>query len=244
MKKKLRKEFNKLLPSGFNVASESEFDINVYLKDRFMSITVDIEKQPTKEQLLEKAKRDYVEGTVFESSYSGEITSTGNFRCSDAHDAILTNGCNVYLNGDWNKIIKKPIFKLNNKFMYEGDELHILKLKDNWILKSRKITKREPLDLDYYEYFATKQEALNYVLEEAKERFPINSHFTQPKYNNNGIACDVILCKGFTSHIHSNYENKKGDGELVLWDEKEGWIAEPIKETAEEKANKMGFFCG
>jgi hypothetical protein len=133
---------------------------------------------------------------------------------------------------------QKPIFKLSNKFMYEGDEYWVVRLAENWRLSKRLVKNRKPITSKLKYIFQTKQEALEFVLEEAKERFKgcrkvlfkdkeeyeINiesikiDYWNEPKYKGNVVHVNTL--KGY------------GVIGLNLWRSDKGWIAEPIKEPS------------
>jgi hypothetical protein len=204
MKKKLEKELNKLLPEGVKVAGKVRL-ISSLQGDRY-DLRFEVEKELTKDQLLEKAKRDYTDGTIVIDAFDKEKeTSTGKSHWYDNRIWDNNENCCLYDKGNWAKIIKKPIFKLQDKYMYEGDEFFQIRKHDNW-----KLTKQTASNKKYFhdeiERFSTKQEALNYVLEEAKERFK-----------------DAFITK----------DGRIAKGRIVgneCWNKIDGWIAEPIKE--------------
>jgi hypothetical protein len=135
-----------------------------------------------------------------------------------------------------NKQDKKPIFKLNNKFMYEGDEYWWVNTYCNWELEKMKVKKDSISDPNTDADFLTKQEALNYVLEEAKERFKGCNTI------NHSIFGKVSIDTNSLKIVDNN--TAIGDKTYLIWDQYGGFSAEPIKETAEEKANKLGFYVG
>jgi hypothetical protein len=224
MKKKLRKELN-------NYLEKDGFKIDKIIGDRFTTdckyweLVFTIKKnpkQPTKEQLLEKAKRDYVDGTIVIDAFDKEKeTSTGKSHWYDKRIWDNNENCCLYDKGKWAKIIKKPIFKLQDKYMYEGDEFFQIRKHDNW-----KLTKQTASNKKYFhdeiERFSTKQDALNYVLEEAKERFKDSKYFRFIGYK-----------KRYTISNYNPWfiENDKiSNSVYACWNPSEGWIAEPIKE--------------
>jgi hypothetical protein len=64
----------------------------------------------TKEELLEKAKKDYPIGSKVKSTYSGKeyILESQNFICNNNDEIYVDNRCFVYHDKKWAKIISKP----------------------------------------------------------------------------------------------------------------------------------------
>jgi hypothetical protein len=249
MKKKLEEQLNKFLPNEWIVSKDKP-----YVNKPGGTLTFYIEQKPTKKELLEKAKRDYPEGTVFKIAHSKEVeivknhdefkytfvnSTEGlhiNFICEKDHDLESINtGASVYACGKWAKIISKPIFKLNNKFMYEGDEYWEL-YKDNYILKKqvaqKNISEHYQNDKDF-EQFLTKQEALEFVLEEAKERFKNASQAACQKSEPFNINSD----KFFIEHV--GYHETIGNEKNYVWTENKGFVAKPIKEPSLMLGNEV-----
>ena len=119
-----------------------------------------------------------------------------------------------------------PVFYIGEKPMYEGDIFYSIQKAKNWILKERKVSNLPPiLNLTIRELFATKESALDYVLEEAKKRFKgcnyvkISSGEKENIINEFRIEKIVVTDYGIV--------DKKG---IYVWCEASGWIAKPIKE--------------
>lgn len=239
MKKKIK------IPRGFKV-------LNVEIKKNALSpfIKIYLEKHPTKEQLLEKAKRDYPEGTVFKVTHCNAICTV---KSHDAHqntfvkyggklainfliqEQLDSSGACVWDNGKWAKIIKKPIIKVQDKWLYEGDECFRVSTEKNWELKDYKIDEDyEAIDFKNLQpyskscYFLTKQSALDHVMVEAKIKFNGEPSCKFPKFE--GRICGEDLKIRTVEYIHESITYLT-DKNYNAWCETEGWIAKPIKEA-------------
>jgi hypothetical protein len=147
--------------------------------------------------------------------------------CTNVSPAITLNPNKNFV--CWSEEEKKPIFKLNNKFMYEGDEYWVVDFV-KWRLQ-KLITRTEnfPSALEYDESlckrFLTKQEALNYVLAEAKKRFEWNEYF---RYigESKRLTLNHFNYRGLIISENNSITN----GTWQLWHERKGWLCEPVKE--------------
>ena len=224
MKKKLRKELNKLLSDGLEaekflsvgLKTEKAYNLQLVHENKETGLkkfslsfyarpTI---KEPTKEELLEKAKRDYPVGTIFELRHiPGKYCTVKSHECYiftfiDEPDLcinllILENnscegGC-VYDNGEWAKIIKKPVIKVEGKWLYEGDEYWYID-KKVWKLEKYIITKgytfSESLDIIR---FLTKQSALDFIMKDKWIPIEEKKLNTQQRVY---VVCEVTNTKG------------------------------------------------
>jgi hypothetical protein len=234
MKKKLRKELNK---KGFTFTKESRIEVDEIETDDCGNYCArvyvyDIEKFMSDEGLLEKAKRDYPIGTVFKSIVSGcEFVSSGDF--NSGHLVIFCRGeangerfdaCVHNALGGWAEIIKKPLLKIGEKFIYPGDEYFYIDKDDNYKLYKDKAD----IDLlglsednECFRLFATREEAVEFMLEEAKVRFK---------------GC--VFCKFPHFYDYVKDSDLHTDNDCILssyrgvWYAGKGWIAKPIKDLS------------
>jgi hypothetical protein len=179
-----------------------------------------------KELLMEKAKKDYPAGTEFKSMLSNQkYKSTYDFVYKDG--SIFNSMGIIFAQGKWAEKVE-PVFYIGDKPMYEGDEYFELAKNENWILKKQIISKEVS---DYYVMsndflqFLTKEDALNYVLEEAKKRFEGNAYCKFPDNILNGMIESNEIELHNVLEYSSIYTNNR-----ILWIEYIGWIAEPIKD--------------
>jgi Zn finger protein HypA/HybF involved in hydrogenase expression len=193
-------------------------------------ITIDIGRGNVDEKMLEKAMQDYPEGTIIEPLYPKsamnfqkiETVAGIGHKCSPEGYVYepKTHGYLYYL-GEWAKILKKPLFKIGNRFIYHDDEYFLIDKKDNCkleIMKGDNFLEYTP-ECDSKEFirFATKEEALDYILKEAKAKF----------------KTDKFKFKDFTKFINVNELEINGDyistKEYNIWRASIGWIAEPLE---------------
>lgn len=123
---------------------------------------------------------------------------------------------------------KTPVFHIKGKDMFEGDESFRILKQQNWKLEKEIINKGhtdQSNDNLWGRRFATKQDALNYVLEEANRRF---DGAKQIRYKNG----DNIYINSKNLQIKNTLDLGEGisDGLYFIWNEKEGWMGLPIKE--------------
>jgi len=205
--------------------------IQYFLEKRYPELT---EEPPSKEDLLKKAEEDYPEGTIIYNfldlseyvvkSLKLYYPRDGNFGiCGQDEESV------VYYNNEWAKIIKKPILKINDTFLYEGDEYWNID-KNTFVLENHKITKGYVSGSNNFEYFLTKKEALDYVMVEAKRRYRNNPKCNFPDTSLNG---KIVYMKelDFLVLAPINYIATNNN---TVWTEEKGFIAEPIKEDVPE----------
>lgn len=121
---------------------------------------------------------------------------------------------------------KQPIFQIDGKDMFEGDEYWFLLKKENWKLKEETVIFSNSPQYDNIncKRFSTKQDALNYILEEAKRRF---EGCKQIKHNEFGI---IPFNEGIHLDIYNSGQRIIFDKFHSLWKESEGFVSEPIKQ--------------
>lgn len=258
MKKKLKKELNRLLPEGLRIIKGRDLEVNksnILTESIWLRIELErFEQEPIKEQLLEKAKRDYPEGTVFKVVHMPTCERTVlshdyyektfnkvegllyiNFETtkSDSEDNLAA----VYGNGEWAKIIKVPIIKVQDKHLYLGDEFYQVNMFDNfklvkYIVKDSLNFYRKDNTTEDYNRFLTEQEALDYVLSEAKEMF---KGVSKVVFNYDKRYANIEYFKfnkGSGSQLNFNYLSINGIDHI--WNDDKGFIAKPIKEELPE----------
>ena len=239
MKKKLRKEL-KLKLKGYKLNRFEVIDFNSSGELIDFKVFCVAEKQPTKEELLEKAKRDYVDGVKLKSVILTKIIEREklfnrgikfiyqNGRVIAQDKDCNSGGVTIYQNGQWAEILAKPILKLNNKWMYEGDEVWFLSKLANWRLSKKQVYDANFENNDNQVFFLTKQEALDYVLKEAKDRFKGNKATREGYFDNED--CNDLK----SSKTHSGVDNivliNEGNTNYCIWRADKGWIAKPIKQ--------------
>lgn len=90
------------------------------------SIIKKIEQKMSKEELLERAKKDYLIGTVFNSVYGvkNEKSERKPFFYAPSKDyiAVKKEGGVIYQNGKWAEIVSKPEFVLPEKWCVRIDK--------------------------------------------------------------------------------------------------------------------------
>jgi hypothetical protein len=183
-KKKLKKVLKKFIPDKYKIKEilflkseatrdnqdELYYDLRVYVED-FLA----------KDELLAKAKRDYPEGTIFEDAHSQPEKGNHVVNCYEwnpvSEGGIYGNNKRplTYLynikKDKWAKIISKPVIKVQDKWLYEGDEYWWVDNNNSWKLFKEKCESKE---INKSKCFLTKQAALDYVFVEAKKRFKNN----------------------------------------------------------------------
>lgn len=245
--KKLKKELKKIF-EGYKFVKIDEVD-SWKLKDspgkECIDIAFVVKKIPTKDELLEKAKKEYHEGTIFEClNKKCECLSTSEFQYypySDSIDSIHKDGRvndiegAVYLNGEWAKIIKKPILKIGDTFLYGGEIVYRLATHKNYELTTHELDEDwEPSDFDYNEthikalYFLTKEDALEHVLQEAKYRFE-GKKVEREGYLEDEYCDSLSLDKSYKGHTIV-FTNKEMPYYACVWREDNGFIVNPVKE--------------
>jgi len=133
-----------------------------------------------KEDLLKKAEKDYPVGTKVLGLYNHDCI----FLICDDRYYFDTSGW-IYWAGyilytpisGWAKIIKKPVHKINDIFLYEGDEFWCIDKLDNWkLVKNIAETgiRYSENDCDDIARFIAKWKALDYVMVEARSRLKDN----------------------------------------------------------------------
>ena len=209
--------------------------IQYFLEKRYPELT---EEPPSKEDLLKKAEEDYPEGTIIYNfldlseyvvkSLKLYYPRDGNFGiCGQDEESV------VYYNNEWAKIIKKPILKINDTFLYEGDEYWNID-KNTFVLENHKITKGYVSGSNNFEYFLTQKEALDYIMTETKNRFKEGSKYRMLTIKREGIVKSLELNNTYKKiWIWNCNEDHHCNGDVV-WRCNAGFIAEPIKEDVPE----------
>lgn len=121
---------------------------------------------------------------------------------------------------------KQPILQIDGKDYYKDEEYWSIGLNENWKLFHVKIKSRNEGTVlksdEYWQYFTTKQQALEYVLEEAKRMFEgcEKIKYSDEKHSHNFNPDELR----FNKYGQITYEN------FCVWIDTDGWLAEPIKE--------------
>jgi len=234
-----------IIPEGFEYKSITNHTLSENPR-----ITISLNKRPSMDELLEKAKKDYPKGTIFKSVFNQctyQRRSDGNMYIENNYN-IKTNNIYVYYNNKWAEIIETPILKIDDVFLYEGDKYWYID-KNIWKLENYKITNGYTFsnDIDIVR-FTTKQSALDFVMEEANRRFKVGSKVNFG-YDD---SINVIKFIEFGKDIFDENDTIiKIDDNCHIWNESTGFIAEPIKDQgfsskdeAEIEAHKLGFHVG
>ncbi len=241
MKKKLEKQYSGENSKKFwdtinsiDKKHSEAYSLGVALQntehDILQKIEFCIDEEPTKEQLLEKASKDYVEGVRYICLVDGEeYESIGEFRYNidKTIDTIRLRNNSRYAQGTifdpdtkrWAKILKTPVIKVQNKWLYENDEYYEIHEPD-FILKKQTAQKgvSEHYESDSkFKQFLTKNSALDYVLKEAIKQPAKKLYLTRSEDDR-----DILIRTNFFGST------------TCIWTEDNGWTAEPIKEEVPE----------
>ena len=185
-------------------------------------ISIKLKKRPSKEDLLKKAQEDYSEGTIFQALNCDEkYTSYGNIKSIDYEIIcqIENKYPHIYLNGEWAKIIRKPVLKINDTFLYEGDKFWYISTIDNWKLKQHEALELTD-EMPHSPIFEFRQDALEYIMDEAKRRFQ------------GRIIIDIEAKETiFIRVLDLGKDCISNQDDYVIWRSWTGFMAEPVKEN-------------